>query len=144
MLLRHLWVIYSFRRVSLVPDLMTPKVWKGLYWTGLSPMDNLSIRPSPATLRLTEASTMSVQGRFYALLIWTGPIQSEHHNSYFYVSDLWCDSVKSKLRNGEILIAGDQWPIFLYAGYKFDPEEPWKGLLRSIILVSVRAYAYSA
>ena len=62
---------------------------------------------------------------------------------YFHVSDLWCDSVKSKLWNGEILIAGDQWPIFLHTGYKFDLEEPWKGLLRSTILV-VRAYAYSA
>ena len=55
----------------------------------------------------------------------------------------WCDSVKSKLQNGEILIAGDQWPIFLYAGDKFDPEDPWKGLLRSAILISVRDYASS-
>ena len=51
------------------------------------------------------------------------------------------DRVKSKLRNGEIVIAGDQWPIFLYAGYKFDPEEPWKGLLRSALLVTVRIHA---
>ena len=55
-----------------------------------------------------------------------------------YGSDLrWCGSIKSKLRNGEILVAGDQWPIFLYTDFKFDPEEPWKGLLRSTILVSV-------
>ena len=51
------------------------------------------------------------------------------------------DRMKSKLRNGEIVIAGDQWPIFLYAGYKFDPEEPWKGLLRSALLVTVRIRA---
>lgn len=50
------------------------------------------------------------------------------------------DSVKDKLCNGEVLIAGNQWPIFLYAGYKFDPKEPWMGLLRSTILVSVRMH----
>ena len=55
-----------------------------------------------------------------------------------YGSNLrWCGSVKSKLRNGEILVTGDQWPIFLYANFIFDSEELWKGLLRSAILVSV-------
>ena len=49
--------------------------------------------------------------------------------------------VKSKLQNGEIVIVGDQWPIFLYAGYKFDPGELWKGLLRSTLLVMVRIHA---
>ena len=39
------------------------------------------------------------------------------------------------------MIAGDQWPIFLYVGYKFDPEELWKGLLRSALLVMVRICA---
>ena len=51
------------------------------------------------------------------------------------------DRVKSKLQNGEIVIVGDQWPIFLYVGYKFDPEELWKGLLRSALLVMVRICA---
>ncbi|KAG1779479.1 hypothetical protein EV702DRAFT_1178547 [Suillus placidus] len=31
--------------------------------------------------------------------------------------------------------AGDQWPMFLYAGYEYDPEDPWKGLLRGEILI---------
>jgi hypothetical protein len=35
------------------------------------------------------------------------------------------------------VIPGDQWPVFLYAGHTFDPEDPWKGLFRSTILVSV-------
>lgn len=56
-----------------------------------------------------------------------------------YGADMCYARVKSQLRAGEIIIAGDQWPIFLYAGYKFDPEEPWKGLLRSAILISVSA-----
>ena len=56
----------------------------------------------------------------------------------YYGSNLrWCCSVKSKLQNGEILVTGDQWPVFLYADFTFDPEELWKGLLWSIILVSV-------
>lgn len=32
---------------------------------------------------------------------------------------------------------GDQWPIFIYAGYRYDPEDPWNGLLRSSLLVCV-------
>ncbi|KAG2135064.1 hypothetical protein BD769DRAFT_1352988 [Suillus cothurnatus] len=31
--------------------------------------------------------------------------------------------------------SGDQWPMFLYAGYVYDSEDPWKGLLRSEILI---------
>lgn len=50
--------------------------------------------------------------------------------------------MKQKLRSGEISVSGDQWPIFLYANYKFDPEEPWKGLLKSSILVSVSVVWY--
>lgn len=34
-------------------------------------------------------------------------------------------------------VRGDQWPIFIYAGYSYDPEDPWNGLLRSSLLVSV-------
>ena len=44
---------------------------------------------------------------------------------------------KSKLVNGQIQVAGDQWPVFLYANYMYDPEDPWNGLLRSGLLVSV-------
>ncbi|KAG1788774.1 uncharacterized protein HD556DRAFT_1433969 [Suillus plorans] len=42
---------------------------------------------------------------------------------------------KECLKSGETTVCGDQWPIFLYAGYVYDPEDPWKGLLRSNILV---------
>ena len=44
---------------------------------------------------------------------------------------------RTRLANGEIQVAGDQWPIFLYANYTYDPEDPWNGLLRSGLLVSV-------
>jgi hypothetical protein len=45
--------------------------------------------------------------------------------------------VKEKLRNGEIIIRGDQWPLFLYADCEYDPDDPWKGLFKNQILVSV-------
>ncbi|KIM64229.1 hypothetical protein SCLCIDRAFT_115360, partial [Scleroderma citrinum Foug A] len=43
---------------------------------------------------------------------------------------------QTKLMNGQIQVAGDQWPVFLYANYTYDPEDPWNGLLRSGLLIS--------
>jgi hypothetical protein len=34
-------------------------------------------------------------------------------------------------------VPGDQWPIFLYKDYTYDPENPWNGLFRSTLLLSV-------
>ncbi|KAG1896779.1 uncharacterized protein F5891DRAFT_1130157 [Suillus fuscotomentosus] len=42
---------------------------------------------------------------------------------------------KQSLKSGEIAVRGDQWPMFLYAGYVYNPEDPWTGLLRSEILI---------
>ncbi|KAG1872154.1 hypothetical protein F4604DRAFT_1881018 [Suillus subluteus] len=42
---------------------------------------------------------------------------------------------KQSLKSGETAVRGDQWPMFLYAGYIYDPEDPWTGLLRSEILI---------
>ncbi|KAH7923641.1 hypothetical protein BV22DRAFT_1105998 [Leucogyrophana mollusca] len=44
--------------------------------------------------------------------------------------------IKAKLINGQIQVAGDQWPLMLYANYTYDPEDPWNGLLRSGLLVN--------
>jgi len=41
------------------------------------------------------------------------------------------------LTSGETVVSGDQWPIFLYDGYEYDPEDPWKGLFKSNILIYV-------
>ncbi|KAG6909311.1 hypothetical protein DXG01_001110 [Tephrocybe rancida] len=50
----------------------------------------------------------------------------------------WDDAdIKSKLGSGEKIVAGHHWPIFIYADSTFDPDDPWKGLLRSDILVKV-------
>ncbi|KAG1896427.1 uncharacterized protein F5891DRAFT_1130266 [Suillus fuscotomentosus] len=42
---------------------------------------------------------------------------------------------KQSLKSGETAVRGDQWPMFLYAGYVYDPEDPWRGLLRSDLLI---------
>ncbi|KAG2106183.1 uncharacterized protein F5147DRAFT_746330 [Suillus discolor] len=47
-------------------------------------------------------------------------------------------TTKMNLRSGELWVCGDQWPIFLYAHYTYNTEDPWSGLLRSRLLV----YAY--
>jgi hypothetical protein len=38
-------------------------------------------------------------------------------------------------------VRGDQWPVFIYEDNQFDPENPWKGLLRSQLLC--RAFLYA-
>jgi hypothetical protein len=40
-----------------------------------------------------------------------------------------------------MLVSGEQWPVFLYHCYDYDGEDPWKGLFRSVILVSVRFFS---
>jgi hypothetical protein len=44
---------------------------------------------------------------------------------------------KQSLKSGETAVRGDQWPMFLYAGYVYGSEDPWKGLLKSEILIFV-------
>jgi hypothetical protein len=39
-----------------------------------------------------------------------------------------------------MMVSGDQWPIFLYHGYVYDTEDPWHGLFRSALLVSVSCF----
>src|SRR5262245_10912847 len=53
------------------------------------------------------------------------------------LSTLTSFRTKEKLRSGEMAVSGDQWPIFLYQGYNYDPEDPWNGLFRSTLLVYV-------
>lgn len=50
--------------------------------------------------------------------------------------------IKTKLMNGQMQVAGDQWPLFLYADYTYDPKDPWNGLLRSGLLVSVGLFIF--
>lgn len=43
------------------------------------------------------------------------------------------------MRSGVLTVAGDQWPMFLYHGYKHDANsrDHWEGLFRSALLVKV-------
>ena len=58
-------------------------------------------------------------------------------------SVLIVDSVREKLKSGEITVSGDQWPVFLYAGNTYDPEDPWNRLLQSHILVCVSLFNFT-
>lgn len=81
---------------------------------------------------------MNVRGHFFVLRAWTGQTKSEETPSFFFFHfRLRIQRIKEKLRSGELAVSGDQWPIFLYAGYTYDPEDPWNGLLRSTLLVCV-------
>jgi hypothetical protein len=44
---------------------------------------------------------------------------------------------EEKLRDGEIIVSGNQLPIFIYQGYYYNPEDPRNGLFGSSLLVSV-------
>ncbi|KJA13336.1 hypothetical protein HYPSUDRAFT_151695 [Hypholoma sublateritium FD-334 SS-4] len=52
--------------------------------------------------------------------------------------------IKQKLRTGEFSVSGDQWPIFLYASYQYDENDPWKGLLQSAILVKTFKHIFTS
>ena len=47
-----------------------------------------------------------------------------------------------KLANGDITPSGDQWPLLLYEDQKYDLDEPWDGLFRCKLLVSVGFILY--
>ncbi|KAI5984589.1 hypothetical protein EDC04DRAFT_2873841 [Pisolithus marmoratus] len=51
---------------------------------------------------------------------------------------------RMKLMNGEIQVPGDQWPVFLYAGYTYDLDDPWNGLLHSGLLVSAYKHIFTS
>ena len=45
--------------------------------------------------------------------------------------------IKAALRSGEMQVPRDQWLIFIYTHCEYDPEDTWKGVFRSPILVTV-------
>jgi hypothetical protein len=59
-----------------------------------------------------------------------------HVSATIYLLQIF-SRVKEKLRSGEMAVSGEHWPIFVYQGNNYDPDDPWHGLLRSSILVSV-------
>ena len=43
--------------------------------------------------------------------------------------------IKEKLHSGELAVSGNQWPLFLYQWYNYDPKDPWNGLLKNTLLI---------
>ncbi|KAF8548949.1 hypothetical protein OG21DRAFT_1422153, partial [Imleria badia] len=43
-----------------------------------------------------------------------------------------------------IQVSGDQWPVFLYANYTYDAEDPWNVLLRSGLLISAFKHIFTS
>ncbi|KAG1893986.1 uncharacterized protein F5891DRAFT_962141, partial [Suillus fuscotomentosus] len=57
----------------------------------------------------------------------------------------WHDAeTRENLRSGEILVCGDQWPVFLYAHHTYDAEDPWCGLLRSRLLTCAYKHVFTS
>ena len=93
---------------------------------------------------LVVGSTMSVRGHSCVQRALIGTTPSEFLSIYCHrVADHTASRTRAKLVNGEIQVAGDQWPVFLYADYSYDAEDPWNGLLRSGLLVAVRSPFFS-
>ena len=70
--------------------------------------------------------------------IWTGTIWSILF-IYFPINltDHPISRTQTKLMTGQIQVAGDQWPVFLYANFTYDLEDLWNGLLQSGLLILV-------
>ncbi|KAJ3502959.1 hypothetical protein NMY22_g18413 [Coprinellus aureogranulatus] len=57
----------------------------------------------------------------------------------------WKDpSIKTQLKSGEISVSGDVWPVFLYRDHKFNPDNPWDGLLQGKLLVSAYKHVFTS
>ncbi|KAH6894784.1 hypothetical protein BKA70DRAFT_1117381 [Coprinopsis sp. MPI-PUGE-AT-0042] len=57
----------------------------------------------------------------------------------------WNDAeIRNALRNGTLVVAGDQWPVFLYKDYLHNPENIWDGLFRSSLLVSAFRHIFTS
>ncbi|TEB23586.1 hypothetical protein FA13DRAFT_1818350 [Coprinellus micaceus] len=92
--------------------------------------------------------TKSLKG---VILDWIGPLDPplsrnvkhnrgfQHHRTGFLLCPPeldWDDAdVRKQLKNKELTITGAHWPIFVYKNETYDPENPWKGLFRSELLV---------
>jgi hypothetical protein len=74
----------------------------------------------------------------FVLPEWTGVTLSDSLLVQCVSAPLTKHRVKEQLRSGTVLVSGDQWPIFLFQGYRYDVEDPWNGLLQSSLLISVR------
>ncbi|KAH6897814.1 hypothetical protein BKA70DRAFT_1116106 [Coprinopsis sp. MPI-PUGE-AT-0042] len=54
------------------------------------------------------------------------------------------EEVQRQLRDKELIVAGTNWPIFLYKDEIYDEDEPWTGLLRNKILVKAYKHIFTS
>ncbi|KAJ2925451.1 hypothetical protein H1R20_g11642, partial [Candolleomyces eurysporus] len=52
------------------------------------------------------------------------------------------DNDRRRLRKGEIIPTPGQWPIFLYEDLKFNPADPWEGLLKGHLVVQAYKHIF--
>jgi hypothetical protein len=120
-----------YRRVFQAPDLTTQKPSKGPFLIGLRHGGNHSTFCLLGTSKWITDFITKAWVHCYVPLTCSGLIPSKLcPGSHTYPNRL-SYRVKEKLWSGELAVAGDQWPIFLYAGCEYDPEDPWNGLLSS-------------
>ena len=131
----------SCRKEPPVQDPMTPKAWKAPCWTGSCLMENLL---TPQLLAMSSLTAVTITRRLdFCCVRWSliGLTMSSSLLLCKVVSMYgwhFLIRVKAKLRSGDYIVPGDQWPNLLYKDYNYDPEDPWRGFLRSTILISVR------
>jgi hypothetical protein len=104
---------------------------------GLLPKDNPWIPRLHAISKRIAASITTARDTSSVPLGLIGQILSAQFFSLTLTIFSRLSRTKENLRNGHLQVSGDQWPIFLYYEYSYDPDDPWKGLLRSAIIVSV-------
>ncbi|KAJ2921265.1 hypothetical protein H1R20_g15827, partial [Candolleomyces eurysporus] len=52
--------------------------------------------------------------------------------------------VQRELSSGQLVPSGDLWPLFLYQGHQYNPEDPWAGLFRGRLLVSAYKHVFTS
>ena len=129
----------SFPKARREQEATILRALKVLFSIGSLLEDKILFRLLHVMSRSTVALTTNEQARYYVLLALTGQIPSKQQIllTRQLTGQYYTCRIKAKLRNGEIVVSGDQWPLFLYADYRYDSEDPWNGICRSALLVSV-------
>ena len=84
--------------------------------------------PSLAMSRQTMGSITLLPVPFSAQLVLTGMTLGQWLTLAIQEFVLISCSVCEGLKNDEITVAGNQWPLLVYADCAYDPEGPWEGL----------------
>ena len=131
----------SCRKVPIAPDPTIQKVSRVLLLTGSRCRISLWYPLCSATKKPTMDSIMTPRVCSFVLLALIGRILSKCTLIDCCKNLTMPTRIRDKLQNSTYLVPADQWPIFMWKDYKYDEGDPWKGLLRSKILVKVKCSA---